>query len=314
MRLLARTEVEAISELCKDSQPDSFIDRFHLSPYIYHHDTAKPVFGSEVLTISEIQGFARMEECRQHWQSGTGQLMSDSTPTARYYAEKQRDRGAAATLALLELSRHSDSRGVDFRATTIGDSSIVVHRKRQNESRFDLCLPVDATDLFENPQFLCSNEQLTPTALSLSAAARSSGTLVPGDLVLMVTDALARWYLGDTLDLVEARAKRLKVLRRLLEGSQRQRTHRFFDAKADQSHVRSDSGANEIPGTLDMSSIDSDPSRRKATRAGVAEQALAIFLSDEEGAAGRAAGFEETRSASIVADIGLRGMRELRSN
>ena len=121
---------------------------------------------------------------RQRWSAEV-----DGLPVP-WYAEEKREMGGFATLLGVAFRpAEADGRGT-WRAVAIGDSCLF-HLRR---GRLRLSFPLTRSDEFDSaPRLLCSR----PTTKGIEAPARAGGRWRPGDRFLLVTDALAQWFLHE---------------------------------------------------------------------------------------------------------------------
>lgn len=112
----------------------------------------------------------------------------DGRPLA-WYAEAKRAEGAFATLLGLVLKRSQDASGGRWRAAAIGDSCLFqIHKDRLVHA-----FPVTRADAFgDRPSLISSRPSSRPAA---NVQQQDRGTWRIGDQFLLMTDALAQWFL-----------------------------------------------------------------------------------------------------------------------
>jgi hypothetical protein len=117
---------------------------------------------------------------RRHWlEAVTGLELP-------WYGEMKRDEGAYATLLGLDVRPPTSGRPGLWRAAAVGDCCLIRVRKGQYVRAF----PVKgSTDFGNAPRLIGSWEETPPQA------AYTSGALLPGDRLFLMTDALAQWFL-----------------------------------------------------------------------------------------------------------------------
>ena len=110
-----------------------------------------------------------------------------------WHGEAKARAGAFATLlGLIVGSTPEDPQRLCWQALAVGDSCLFVVR----EGRLQVSFPLGDADEFDNsPALVCSNPA---NAAGLWESVRlSSGECAPGDLLILATDALARWFLAS---------------------------------------------------------------------------------------------------------------------
>jgi hypothetical protein len=122
-----------------------------------------------------------LQEPRHHWLTA---VMSLDLP---WYAEIKREEGAFATLLGLDLCPPQPRQGGAWSAVAVGDTCLVRVRERQVQA-----FPVVKAAEFEaQPALLKSHDAPLPVMR------RCAGLLRRGDRLFLMTDALARWFLGE---------------------------------------------------------------------------------------------------------------------
>jgi hypothetical protein len=103
-----------------------------------------------------------------------------------WYAEMKRDQGAFAAFVGLRVRRPTPARPGAWKAVAVGDSCLIRVRERGAVHAF----PVKRASEFGNlPALIGSREDAAPAPRCCSASLR------PGDRLLLMTDALAQWFL-----------------------------------------------------------------------------------------------------------------------
>jgi serine/threonine protein phosphatase PrpC len=130
------------------------------------------------------QNLEWLEPVRQRWSAEV-----DGLPVP-WYAEEKREMGAFATLLGVAFRPpDADGRGA-WRALAVGDSCLFWIRQERMLGSF----PLTRSDDFGNePRLLCSR----PSADTGGKPDRASGHWRPGDRFLLMTDALAHWFLHE---------------------------------------------------------------------------------------------------------------------
>jgi hypothetical protein len=106
-----------------------------------------------------------------------------------WYAEEKRRAGAFAAFVGLRLE--AKGRGVSWRALALGDSCLLQRRGRELVA----AVPVSGQEAFgSSPPLVPSRETLREAALAQLVEAE--GRAEPGDIFLLITDAMAAWYFG----------------------------------------------------------------------------------------------------------------------
>ncbi len=119
---------------------------------------------------------------RGRWSAG---VMGLELP---WYIEAKRDEGAFATLLGLGVRCPPSGWPARWRAVAVGDSCLMQVRGDGRVRAF----PVGRAADFDNqPPLIGSRGTKVP------AARRCSGSLLPGDRLFLMTDALAQWFLGS---------------------------------------------------------------------------------------------------------------------
>ena len=103
-----------------------------------------------------------------------------------WYAEMKREQGAFATFLGVRLRRPSAGRPAKWRAVAVGDSCLIRVRRNGHIRSFPLH---ESTDFGNQPRLIGSRGG------AAVEPATATGTLPPGDRLLLVTDALAQWFL-----------------------------------------------------------------------------------------------------------------------
>jgi hypothetical protein len=117
---------------------------------------------------------------QRNWQAHIGGL---SVP---WHVAEKLDDGAFATFLGLSVERNGD--GASWQAVAVGDTCLFIVRGDVLEQAF----PVrSAADFGTRPNLIGSRQQGRVPAVS------ARGTLAPGDGILLMTDALAAWFLAE---------------------------------------------------------------------------------------------------------------------
>jgi hypothetical protein len=121
-----------------------------------------------------------LDDARRRW---SAEVMGLELP---WYAEIKRQEGAFATVLGLRVRPPSAGRTGSWRADAVGDSCLLRVRKDRSLRAFPLKTSAD----FGNAPRLIGSRDCHPTAPE-----HASGSLVPGDRLYLMTDALAQWFL-----------------------------------------------------------------------------------------------------------------------
>lgn len=131
----------------------------------------------------------RLPPVQQAWQQ---QVQARPLP---WYAEEKARSGAFSTLMGLTLQDHTGARGQGtWRALAVGDSCLFQLRRQKLLASF----PLSDADAFDNSPVLLSSRP-GPNQAALEAVQAQAGFWQTGDEFLLMTDALAAWFLrhGD---------------------------------------------------------------------------------------------------------------------
>jgi serine/threonine protein phosphatase PrpC len=105
-----------------------------------------------------------------------------------WYAEMKRDEGAFATLLGLTVRPPTAERPGRWQAVAVGDTCLINVRDGQLIKAF----PVRESSHFDSqPELIGSHDGLAPVLK------RAVGSLLPGDRLFLMSDALAQWFLRD---------------------------------------------------------------------------------------------------------------------
>jgi hypothetical protein len=124
---------------------------------------------------------AWLGEVRQRWSK---EVMDLELP---WYAEMKREEGAFATFLGLKLVGGAVDGPIRWRAVAVGDTCLVRLRQDGRVSAFPLRCAVDFSN---HPALIRSRAGIDPPPR------RCHGTLRPGERLLLMTDALAQWFLS----------------------------------------------------------------------------------------------------------------------
>jgi len=136
---------------------------------------------------------------RQRWASQVDALVLP------WFAEAKREEGAFATLLGLAFRPPRDSHLGTWRAVAVGDCSLF----RTRRSRLLTAFPLVASTAFNNRPRLLGSRPAAPPPLEQAA-----GRWRPGDRFLLMSDALAQWF----LERMEKKADPLGEIATLLSG------------------------------------------------------------------------------------------------
>ena len=123
---------------------------------------------------------AWLAEPRRRW---SAEVMGLDLP---WYAEMKREQGAFATLLGVQVRRPSADRPGKWRAVAVGDSCLIRVRPDGRIRSFPI---QNSADFGNQPRLIGSRGGAVPEA------EHASGVLLPGDRLLLMTDALAQWFL-----------------------------------------------------------------------------------------------------------------------
>lgn len=107
---------------------------------------------------------------------------------ASWYAEVKQEQGSFATLLGVEFRPAAKPPGYVWKAVAVGDSCLLVLRG----DRFETAFPVSSAAAFD------TRPPLVPSSPAVPCPGPEwlAGRVEPGDLVLLATDAVARYLLG----------------------------------------------------------------------------------------------------------------------
>jgi hypothetical protein len=128
---------------------------------------------------------AALAALQARWQAEVGQK------PLPWYAEEKVRQGAFAALVGLTLSSRPED-GVRWQAVAVGDSCLVHLRGGELLSAF----PLTSASKFNSRPYLLSSKHRS-NLTSKQHVVRSSGTAERGDLFLIMSDALACWFLTE---------------------------------------------------------------------------------------------------------------------
>lgn len=136
-------------------------------------------------TDSELP--VRLPPLQQAWQAEVGQK------ALPWYAEEKARAGAFTTLCGLTLQDHVGARGQgSWRALAVGDSCLFQVRQQRLVAGFPI---TDAAEFGNSPILFASRPG--PNQAALQAVCSQSGFWQAGDEFLLMTDALAAWFLSQ---------------------------------------------------------------------------------------------------------------------
>ncbi len=115
------------------------------------------------------------------------QVASESLP---WYAQEKLAQGAHAALLVVWW----DSAARTWSARAIGDACLFILRGNELRHAF----PVTRSDAFDNRPVLVSTEAASENAFPLPPFHAAEGAFEDGDRFLLMTDALAAWFLAET--------------------------------------------------------------------------------------------------------------------
>ena len=149
-----------------------------------------------------------VDECSAQW---TREVM---TKPLSWFAEDKARQGSFATLVGLSLSPGAESRlGGRWTALAVGDSCLFQVREGQLASAF----PLERADLFGyHPLLLSTIPERNQAVWEQPSKLRKTGDWQNGDLFLLMTDALAQWFLSE----VERGGQPWETLRNLAQPAQ----------------------------------------------------------------------------------------------
>ena len=130
------------------------------------------------------RGLDWLEPARQQWATAV-----DSLPLP-WYAEEKRELGAFATFLGLATRARADGSGGIWRALAVGDACLFHIGAGEVERAFPM---TQAADFGNQPRLLRSRRPGSPTAEV--GHQKAHGRWQPQDRFLLMTDALAQWFL-----------------------------------------------------------------------------------------------------------------------
>lgn len=160
------------------------------------------------ITITQANIQRRVEALGQRW---LARVTARSLP---WYAERKVQEGAFATFLGLSLSSGDGDRGSDgtWTALAVGDSCLFQVRGDELIASFPL---VRAEQFGYRPVLLSSIPERNQAVWNDVERLTRTGGWVPGDTFLLLTDALAQWFLGQ----VEQGAKPWQAVAEITEQS-----------------------------------------------------------------------------------------------
>jgi hypothetical protein len=133
------------------------------------------------------KGLEWLAPLRRRWAEEVDQL------ELPWYAEAKREEGAFATLLGLAFRPPEDGKPGSWRALAIGDSCLF----RTREGRLLRSFPLEHSSEFGNQPRLLGSRSRGPDGFDLDRDG-ARGRWRPGDRFLLMTDALAQWFLHQT--------------------------------------------------------------------------------------------------------------------
>jgi hypothetical protein len=138
-----------------------------------------------------VEGFLAAPRPRDlpHWLDGTRRRWSEAVagPAVPWYVEMKRAEGAFATLLGLLVRQPGPARPGRWRAVAVGDSCLAVVRDGRDARAFPLARSAE----FGNEPHLIGSRAGGPVE-----PRHGDGPFLAGDRLLMMTDALAQWFLS----------------------------------------------------------------------------------------------------------------------
>ena len=129
------------------------------------------------------------------WLAPRSEEWSDGVPWDRipWHGEAKAKAGALAAMVAIEADLLPNSAGsFGWRAVAVGDCCLFVVR----DGGLEMSFPMEAPDQFNNtPSLICSNP--ANNGRLWERVLRREGELIPGDLLILATDALAAWFLEE---------------------------------------------------------------------------------------------------------------------
>lgn len=104
-----------------------------------------------------------------------------------WYLEEKASAGAFAAFLGLQVTP-----SWTWSAVALGDTCLIIERNRTIESAF----PISSADDFSSRPVLVASK--TDTDFTTQAMRLGQGVCLPGDILLLMSDAVACWYLGHT--------------------------------------------------------------------------------------------------------------------
>jgi hypothetical protein len=136
-----------------------------------------------------VEGFVAAEATAtfSDWLDGPRRRWADEVMSLElpWYAEMKREQGAFATLLGLSIRLPVAGRPGVWRAEAVGDTCLVRVRK----GRYVRAFPLTRSEDFGNHPDLIGSRMGPP-----SVSARTAGSVLVGDWLMLMTDALAHWF------------------------------------------------------------------------------------------------------------------------
>ncbi|GBD35718.1 hypothetical protein HRbin36_00832 [bacterium HR36] len=127
-----------------------------------------------------------LRDLGEHWRAS---LDLNNLP---WYAIEKAERGAHATLLVLDLAPNSQGGTATwlYKVLAIGDSCLFHFRNQRLQAMFP---QIKAEDFGASPHLVASNHDYNKRHLTQQAIIRGQGDFEPGDELWLMTDALAAW-------------------------------------------------------------------------------------------------------------------------
>jgi hypothetical protein len=172
------------------------------------------------------QDFTWLTDVRRNWSKEVDQL---SLP---WYAETKRDEGAYATLVGLALRQPVADKGGTWRAVAVGDACLFHIRQGRLLASFPLTA---SAEFANNPPLIGSRPG--PQDARGGLWEQGHGRWQPNDRFLLMTDALAQWFLRQT----ETEGNPLAVIDELLGCADPQKAFSdWINRRRDRDGLRND--------------------------------------------------------------------------
>jgi hypothetical protein len=175
---------------------------------------------------SPWQGLEWLAPLRRRWADEVDRL------ELPWYAEAKREEGAFATLLGLVIRPPEEGKPGTWRALAVGDSCLF----RTRAGRLLRSFPLEHSSEFGNQPRLLGSRSSRPDLFDLDRD-QARGRWRPGDRFLLMTDALAQWFLHRT---EEGEQPQADIERLLAEAAPQEAFAAWVEERRDHQGLRND--------------------------------------------------------------------------